>query len=373
MRVAIGASVLVRGRKAEGIDGIGRYTDCLMRALQADPACEMLPYVFERPGTAAAEPGYFPGGNFQSQALPALLWGRPFPAMQALHGQVELVHATDHLVPRMRGLPVVATVMDAIPLAHPEWVSYRFRRIKNALWRRSIQWADHVITISEHARRDVVRWFGVPAERVSVIPLGVERGWFEPPAAAEIERVRRKFALPERYFLFVGTIQPRKNLERLIAAHRSLPDRLRRAAPLLVAGRYGWGSERLLAELKSPADDTLRWLCYVPENDLAVLLKCAHALTLPSLHEGFGLPVFEALAAGVPVLTSSTTALPEVAGDAALLVDPEDIGAIGEGMRMLVNDDRGVAELRIKGPRRAAEFTWERVAEETRAVYRRLV
>ncbi len=371
MRVAFGMTALAHGTAGGGVDGIGAYARELGSRLAAMEAVDLLPFVYGPPAGLPDGASAQDAGSFHRQALRALLTGASFPGLRAMAGEgVELVHATDHLVPRVRGIPVVATVMDAIPLSHPEWVSYPLKRVANALWRRSVRWADHVITISEFSRLEIERWFGIPGDHISVIPLGVDHRWFEPPAAEEVARVRNRYMLPERYFLFVGTLQPRKNVARLIDAHRQLPDSLRRDAPLIVVGRVGWGCEDVIARLEAEEDAGLRWLRYVPESDLKSVMSGAAALVFPSLHEGFGLPVLEAFAAGVPVVASGTTALPEVAEGAAFMVDPADAGEITDAMRQIL-EVPGLADgLRTSGLSRAREFTWERTASMTLDVYR---
>lgn len=373
MRVAYGVSVLASGLAAGGVDGIGSVTRELMRYLQQAPGLELLPFEFA-PQASGRVPGALGVGAHQRQALLSLLSGAPFlTTRRALQGRVDLVHATDHLVPRLPGVPVLATVMDAIPLARPEWVGYSLKSLRNRAWRESIRWADHVVTISEFSRREIVQWFGVPAERVSVIPLGVDARWFAAPAAAECERVRAHYGLEDGFFLFVGTLQPRKNLERLLAAHARLPETVRRAVPLLVVGRNGWGCEALVAQLNAGAYPDVRWLSYVPAADLHALLAMATALTFPSLYEGFGLPVLEGFAAGVPVIASAATSVPEVAGEAALLVDPEDVAGWTEAMHAVVSDAALAQRLAAAGPARARQFSWERTAQQTQALYAQLL
>ena len=281
------------------------------------------------------------------------------------------MHATDHLIPRLRKTPVIATLMDAIPLAHPEWVTYSFLGLKNALWRRSACWADHVVTISEHAKQELMQWFRLPEKRITVTPL-VDQRWFVTPTTSDIGRVNAEYALPERFFLFVGTLQPRKNVSQLIAAHRRLPDTVRREFPLVVVGRAGWGCNAEVAALNEGDQGALRWLRYVPDGDLVPLVSRATALVFPSLHEGFGLPVLEAFAVGIPVLSSNATSLPEVAGDSAILFDPNQSDEIAEAMKLLINDDVLAKKLEF-GRERAALFTWERTAEMTADVYRRVL
>ena len=193
-----------------------------------------------------------------------------------------------------------------------------------------------------------------------MVPLGVNPRWFAPPAAGDLTRVRAVHDLPEAYFLFVGTLQPRKNLARVVRAHASLPKALRRAFPLVLVGRMGWGVDDLNRLLAAADSTEVCWLRYLPDAHLLPVVHQARALVFPSLCEGFGLPVVEAFAAGLPVITSNTSALPEVAQDAALLVDPTDGEAIADAMRRLAEDAALATRLRDKGLIRARDFSCRR-------------
>jgi alpha-1,3-rhamnosyl/mannosyltransferase len=375
VRIAYGTTVLQRTLHEDALDGIGRYVDELRACLVPMSGFTLRPFVFTggRLQLGKAD-GVTDAGSFVNQALFSLGVGWEFPSTaRSLAARVDLIHATDHFIPKLRGVPVVASLLDAIPLSHPELVSYSFKGVKTALWKKSAQWADHVITISEDSKKEIIRWFGVAEDKISVTPLGVSRRWFAEIPPGELDRVRQAHQLPESYFLFVGTLQPRKNLHRVIAAHRSLPASVRRETPLVVAGRAGWNCSAEVAALDDGDGGTLRWLKHVPEKDLLTLYKLSSALVFPSLVEGFGLPVLEAFAAGVPVVTSNTTSLPGVAGDAALLVDPCDTGAIAEAMRTCLEDTALVDALRTRGRERARQFTWERTAQLTADVYRRVL
>ncbi len=373
-RVGFGTSVLQRALCEGQLDGIGRYTAELMAGLVNYGGIELLPYTLS--GVPRAELIREPLliGAFQEQAMVSLLTGGPFPvASRALSGKVDLLHATDHFIPKLRGIPVVATLHDAIPLSNPEWINYSFKRIKNELWKRSAHWADHILTVSEHSKKEIAKWFEIPEERISVTPLAVDERWFAEVDRDELARVRRTHDLPASYFLFVGTLQPRKNLLSLIKAHRMLPAAVRRDIPLIVAGWAGWCCEQELAELQEGDGGVMRWLRHVPEEDLLGLYKQATAVVVPSLHEGFGLPVLEAFAAGTPVVASNRGSLPEVAGDAALMVDPLNIGDMAAAMSQCIENRALADKLRAMGRERARQFSWQRTAELTIAVYEQVM
>ncbi|MEN9315650.1 MAG: hypothetical protein RIS35_2043 [Pseudomonadota bacterium] len=403
MKIAFSATVLARGLAGSGIDGIGSYTRDLGAALAdagaprqagtpagaVDPSrivpdrlpesVTVIPVGFgvdvpqdAIPGAASAQrlPAYA-SSAVRSALLPVRFDAGPLPALG-----VDLFHATDHLVPRFADLPVVATLMDAIPLSHPEWVRTRFAPLKRWLWRRAAGWADRILTISTYSKGQLVEHFGLPDDRIDVTPLGVDPRRFERIARDERLRVLRRLGLPEGFFLSVGTLQPRKNVERALDAHARLPERLREALPFVVVGRAGWGCELLVRRLEA-ADaqpgSGVRWLRYLPEHDLAVLMQSASALVFPSLCEGFGLPVVEAFAAGLPVVTSNTTSLPEVAEGAALLVDPMRVDAITEAMVEIIDSPGLASRLVESGHRRARALSWSACAKATLACYRRVL
>jgi glycosyltransferase involved in cell wall biosynthesis len=229
-----------------------------------------------------------------------------------------------------------------------------------------------VIAISGTTRDDLVRHEGISPAKITVVHHGHGRH-FQPAASAAIEMVRQRYTLAGPYLLFVGTLQPRKNLERLLAAF----DRVAASEPsltLVLVGAIGWQPERLTNALGAlAARDRVKVLGFVDDADLPPLMSGALALAFPSLYEGFGLPALEAMACGTPVLTSTTSSMPEVVGDAGLLVDPLDVNAISAGLTRLVRDDALRAGLRQRGLARAATFTWERAARETLAVLRAAV
>ena len=185
LRVAFGTSVLAAGLLGDGVDGIGTVTRELLTRLQPRAGLDLRPFEF-----AEIESGCIDGstavGDYRLQARRALLLGRSFSRLKHMvRNKVDLVHATDHQIPRVRGTPLLATLMDAIPLSHPEWVTYRHKRLVNAMWRRSAHWADHIVTISAFSRDEISRHFRIPESRISVMPLGVDERWFHSADAGD--------------------------------------------------------------------------------------------------------------------------------------------------------------------------------------------
>jgi len=278
-----------------------------------------------------------------------------------------LLHLPAGLGPVRSAFPIVVTVHDLIVRRFPQLFPLWHRTYTRAVLPRLALAARRVIAVSEATKRDLVELVGVPEERVVVIPNGVHPAMA--PVLADSARardVRRRYGLPERFALTVGAIEPRKNLTRLFDAAarvRARPEA--RDLVLMHAGPAGW----LAPDVARAAGGHVRFLGYVPPEDLATLYGLARCCAYPSLWEGFGLPVVEAMACGCPVLTSGVSAMPEVAGDAALLVDPTSTDEIAATLARLWTDDALRASLARRGLQRAREFSWERAARETVAVY----
>lgn len=395
MRVGFGVTALCNGLAGGGLDGIGNYTREMMLRMSSakttHASVELVPFAFgseipadlnARVASVYSTPSYFNDhriapnvqlGRYSVNTAWSVATGANTFGIQTLTNQVDLIHATDHYVPKCKPAPMVATLMDAIPLSHPHWLRSEFRSIKNILWMRAASWADEVITISEYSKVELSKWAGIPLTKITVIPLGVDERWFLDVSEIDSARVRSQYQLPETFFISVGTLQPRKNVESTIKAHRALsaPDRMR--TPLIIIGRAGWKCEEVLRLInEDTATGAVRWLQHVSDSDLLPVLKLATAMVFPSLGEGFGLPVLEAFAASVPVITSNTTSLPEVAGDAALLIDPLDIDQISESMKQTLEDLTLTTKLKKLGRIRAREFNWQSCADSTLTVYKRL-
>lgn len=356
-------------------DGIGVYTSELMAAYSQRSDIVPVPVVMgpraarHAPSNALILPHRAPIATALSCATGADVRGA-----RRLSGRIDVFHSTDYRIPRLRRTPVCATLFDAIPLSHPEWANPRLRRLKNVVLRRSAQWADHVIAISQAMVPELVEQYGIDRQRITVTSLGVNARWFETESASRIAAVQSRYGLKPGYLLFVGTLQPRKNVERILKAFERLPAQTSDGRQLVIAGKAGWRTDELVATLRAAAaGGRVRWLDYVDANDLHALYQGAAGFIFPSLYEGFGLPVLEAFASGIPVVTSTTTSLPEVAGDAALLIDPTDVDALAEAMASIIDDSRLASRLRAAGFARARTFTWARCAAETVAVLRSLV
>ena len=282
---------------------------------------------------------------------------------------LDVFHGTKQTLPR--GVPGarVVTVHDLAPMILPEtfpsgagaWL----RRTTAAAVRR----AHLVIAVSENTARDVRDPLGAPADRVVVVPNGVDARFFARPPAEAVEDVRRRLGLPDRYLACLGTIQPRKNVDVVLDALDALDARGRDVPVLALGGRIGWMSDAVVARARSSS--RVRWLGAVADADLVPLLAGAAVFLSPSSYEGFGLAVAEAMAAGTAVVGGSGSSLDEVVGDAGVLVPPRDAGALADAIDGLLSDDARRRRLADAGRDRAARFTWEAAAVRTRDVYRR--
>lgn len=379
MEIGLGCTVWAAGERAGHLDGIGTYSRALWQGLHdltADqPDVQIKPYAFGRnlPQLACGQPQVL-AERYPVHALLSGFLKLPLKNSAAVRKDVDLFHAPDHHIPRIAGVKTIASVMDVIPMLHPEWIKNDLRSLKSWLFNVQIRQSDHVITISEFSKQDMVEHLGLAPERISVTPLGVEPVYFERVADDTRNAVLAKHGLKPGFFLFVGTLQPRKNLPRILQAFEQLPADVRKEHPLVIVGRDGWNNEELLPKLHQlEARGEGRWLSYLPQFDVMALLQSAVALTFPSLYEGFGLPVIEAFAARCPVIASNSTSLPEVAGDAAWQVDPYDVDSIHAAMLAVISQD-ALREQKVQlGLARARHYTWHECARQTLDVYRKVL
>jgi glycosyltransferase involved in cell wall biosynthesis len=283
----------------------------------------------------------------------------------------DVYHAPHYVLPPAVPCRSVVTIHDTIHLAFPQYLPNRGAYA----YARSLMWAatkrsDRILTVSESSKRDIIHYFNVDPEKIVVVYNALDERFSTEPPAEEIARVRERFQLDHGFVLYVGNIKPHKNLVRLIEAF----DGLRREGfddlKLLIIGDEisKWPAlRRAVHRLK--LHKHVRFLGFQSDETLASLYRLAAVFVFPSLYEGFGLPPLEAMASGTPVVTSNVSSLPEVAGDAAVLVDPYDTTAIKEGIKRVLIDPTLREELRRKGLQRAREFSWERSVGRTREIY----
>jgi glycosyltransferase involved in cell wall biosynthesis len=374
MRIGIEGRVLT-----SGIGGIGRYAIHLVEALLAlsvQQRADLELVVFTAPQT---DRRLLEGMRVQlcerfRRIKSTLLRSTVLLPVGVWCESIDVFHGLDQ-----SGIPLfvkmgkyIATIHDVIPLILPWAFPLRHRLVLATALARISRQADMVIVPSAAAAEDVVRYLRMDRERIKIIPMGCDARFRPIGDPAPAPRLRRRYGLPERYMLFVGTLEPRKNIKTLLQAFALLLDEKPQDDPkLVVAGGRGWGHTDLQETTQALGlRHHVHFTGFVDDDDLPDLYRGASVFVYPSLYEGFGLPVLEAMACGVPVISSNRSSLPEVAGDAALLVDPSQPEALAAAMASMMNDGELRQALRSKGLLRAQEFTWDAVAQKTLAVYR---
>ncbi len=370
MRVGIDYTAAVQQQA-----GIGRYTRELVSAL-LNLESEHLYTLFAATG-GSTSPLPAPGPSLRLRTIPlsdewvSRIWHRfrlPLP-VEAIAGPQDIFYSPDFVLPPT--LPRTRTLLTVHDLSFYHYPHHFVPPLVDYLKQvvpRSIRRAGRVLADSEATRQDLIRLLGVEPERVEVLYSGVSNRFRPEPEEGEWARLRSRYHLDDRpYILSVGTVQPRKNYRRLIRAFARLGSGLQ----LLIAGKPGWLCEEILAEARQYPH--VNMLGLVQDEDLPPLYRQATLFAFPSLYEGFGLPVLEAMACGTPVLCSNRSSLPEVAGDAALLVDPESEKGLTAAMERMLVDDAMRKELVRRGIARAGLFTWERAARQLLAAMERTV
>ena len=362
IRVAVEASAV-----PARLTGAGVYVARLLAAMGARDDLEL--EVFCAPGSAAAlaAPGLrlHPVAAARAGRSARIAWTQLLAGRAARRAGAGLLHGVHYELPLRSRLPQVVTVHDLTLVTHPEW--HEPSKVRYFGWaiRRAVAAATRVLCVSATTAHDLAERLDVPADRVDVTPLGTD---LRPAPAERVEAVRRRLGLTGPYLLGLGTVEPRKDLPTLVKAFAGLATELPHR--LVLAGLAGWGAGALAAAVAdSGIADRVLLPGYVPEADKAALLGGSDLFVYPSRYEGFGLPVLEAMACGVPVITTTGGSLPEVAGDAALLVPPGDPGALEAAIAKLAGDPAARAAAAARGLRRAAGFTWERCAALTAAAY----
>lgn len=286
-------------------------------------------------------------------------------------GPVDLFHSPDFTLPPVRrGTRTVVTIHDLSFVRMPECFEPALLVYLMANVPRAVARADWILADSESTRQDLIELFDAPADRTTVIYPGIEARFCPIADAAALQHVREKYDLPEHFVLSLGTVQPRKNYVGLMKAFSQLPES---DVSLAIAGGRGWLSDDIYGAVEALGlDARVQFLGFVDDRDLPALYSAAALFALPSLYEGFGIPLLEAMACGTPVIAADNSSLPEVVGDAGILVGAHDTAALAQAMQQLLADTKARQKLAQRGLVRAQQFTWQRAAEQLLSTYRRV-
>lgn len=365
MRIAIDARL-----KYYRLGGIAEYTRHLVLALaelDTETRYIVVHHVRDRETLA-------PAANFRraSTLTPSHhRYERWLLSAELLPLRLDVYHTPEGILPQRAAPRQICTVHDVHYLHFPQYMTPESRRYYNEQIVRSLRQAEHILVPSQATKTDLITLLDVPPEKITVHPLGVD-DQFRPADLETIAAVRARYNLPQEYLLFVGTFEPRKNLPGLFEAYALMRDDAPEPPPLVLVGRRGWLTETIDATVERlKLRPSLIWIEHAPRHDLPALYSGAVLLALPSHYEGFGLTALEAMACGTPPVVANRSSLPEVVGDAGLLIDPDDPADLAQAMRTLLTDSDLRATLRARGLARAAEFTWRRTASIVLEVYRR--
>jgi glycosyltransferase involved in cell wall biosynthesis len=356
--------------------GMGQYTKGLLEALaRVDPESEYLVFALGRSTRLNELPVVADNVSYRVRPIPRrvhdrlLLAGLAPPAELLIGCRPDLFIWPNFVswptLPRARN---VVVIYDLGFLLHSQFVTAYDRRYYETLVPRALRRADRIVVLSNSVRQELGEHLGVRAEQIALVPPGIEPGRFHPRAAEEIERVTRAHGIRGPYLLYTGTVEPRKNLTGLLDAYAMLPESLRDSFSLVLVGSKGWLDADILRRLDELSALSIIRTGYVADADLPALYSGARLFVYPSIYEGFGMPPLEAMACGVPVITSDSSSLPEVVGDAGVMVPAKDTHELSSAIAKVLTDDELAAGMRLRGLLRAEGFTWERSARLMRDV-----
>jgi glycosyltransferase involved in cell wall biosynthesis len=368
MRIAFDGTTLTAGRT-----GVGYYTEHLLQHLASEverTGDELIVISNKGIDTAAPLPKHVQ--VYTRRQFPLRIGWMQLLASQVLRDlKPDVAHFTNGMIPPGAPVPTVVTIHDMSLRLHPRCHPVRRLLINRPLLALAIRSASAIVTVSHSAKRDLLKLHRIDPDRVNVVHEAAAPGFSPVHDRARLESVRRQYALPDRFVLYVGTIEPRKNLPRLMQA-MAIARAQGMSHGLVCAGPYGWASRDLVDVVeRCGLRDVVHFTGYVPVEDLAAIYNLGEVFAFPSVYEGFGLPVVEAMACGTPVLTSNTSSLDEIAAGAAETVDPYDVDAMAAALLRLAGDAEWRRELSARGLARARRFSWERTAKEMLAAYQR--
>lgn len=365
MKVAFDGTTLTPGQT-----GIGYYTEHLLHALlEVDESLDLR--LISNQETVTSLPLKWDLPVSKGIPLPLRIpWMQSSAPHILYRGDFDLAHFTNSMTPLVKTVPYVVTIHDMTLQMFPEYHPWH-RLLTRPLIEWSARRADAIITVSESARKDIQRVFGIPSSRIHRIYEAPSRIFRPVQQRSQLDEVRRRYGLSESFVLSVGTIEPRKNLVRLIEAFQQVVRKGSAELQLIFAGRFGWGYQEILRRVEELGlGSRVKMLGYVPLTDLPIIYSLCTVLAYPSLYEGFGLPPIEAMACCAPVVVSRNSCFEEVLGNAAELVDPISTSSLTEALYRLTTDESYRSDLRKRGLVRARRFSWSETARRTLDVYK---
>jgi len=299
----------------------------------------------------------------------------PLPYSFFFRQKVDITQFFNYVIPLGVKGKAVLYVYDMAYKVYPETIEPQALKRLNRDLEKSCKRADHIITISEFSKSEIIKYLDIPKDKVSVIPCAVDHDIYNQVVDKEEEsKIKEKYNIGVKYFFYLGTMEPRKNIERLIDAYALLLRGNKEVPYLVISGKNGWNYDNIYKRVMDYGlADQVIFTGYIEPKESVLLLKGAFALIFPSLYEGFGMPVLEAMACGIPVVTSNVTSLPEVVQEAGNLVDPFSVEEISNAMNSLLLNPYKAKELKERGIKRAKEFTWEKSIELLRKVYKQII
>ena len=378
MRIAFSGQPLLEKEKT----GIGYYTEGLVKnVIKQHPENTYLinAFSYKNPKEAKERLSAYKSENtsvkvcrFMPLKIYKLIWSvLPVPYCAFFRERADITHFFNYYIPPFVRGKKVTTIHDMTIKAYPETVRLASRVMARLNLRTTCRRATRIITSSEFSKSEIIKYFKVAPEKISVLYSGVDLKVYKPCEAESVkEAVKRKYRIEDDYYLYLGTLEPRKNIERLILAYAMLKEKNKNIPKLVIAGKKGWMYDDIFKVVSEKGlEQDVIFTGYVESEDAPILMSAAVAFVFPSLYEGFGMPPLEAMACGTPVITSDCASLPEVVGDAAILVDPYSVEGIAEALEKLYTD-KGLCDTLVKkGLERAKLFTWDKMSAVLYGIY----